>query len=51
MEAINDVSKAVAQSLDLIKKYLYENDIDNEPYLEDVQSLLENALEKLINKM
>ena len=44
MEAINDVSKIVAQSIQLLKEL-------NDPQLDNVIKLLEEALEKLVNKM
>ena len=50
MEVINEVSKCVAQALDIIKK-LNDNDIIEKEELRTCQKLLEQALEKLSNNI
>lgn len=47
MEAI----KLVAQANELLKKYLVENDIDNDGMLAEAYSLLEQAIEKMTENM
>lgn len=46
-EAINDSLKQVSKSAELVKKYLEENDIENDSMLEDALKLLENVVEAL----
>lgn len=50
-EAVNESSKLVAQSLQLIKDYLEMNDIDNEALLSKAEENLELALEKLASSI
>jgi len=50
-EAVNESSKLVAQSLQLIKDYLEMNDIDNEALLSKAEENLEIALEKLASSI
>lgn len=51
MEAINDSSKLVAQATRLIQDYVRMNDIENEALLTQAIELLEEALNKLTDKM
>lgn len=51
MEAINDASKLVARSIEVLKDFDIYDVINGEQKVADVIVLLEEALEKLINGM
>lgn len=50
MEALNESSKLIAQVLEMIKK-ANETGIVSAPEMQSAQGLLEEALDKLTNKM
>ena len=43
----NDALKLIAKSVELLKKYIDENDIDNDAYIEDSINHLNEAIDKL----
>lgn len=48
VEALNGISKYIAQSKEWIVKYLEENDIENTQYLNEAIKLLDIALDNVI---
>lgn len=47
-KAVNEMIKYIAQAKELMQKYLEDNDIENDSYLEEAIKLLNIALDNIV---